>query len=122
MAKKPVKDQEAPPEAALYAIRKQMSDLRVVEKKLARQVLDGLLMKGKRRGDYFIVTPKQTLKISDPELAFQWAAQHNCIDVNTVKAMSIIRREFTVPAGFDIQKTDYLRMAGQNETNSGDDS
>lgn len=110
-------------EEQLYDVRKQMSALRDIEKKLAHEVMDEFMLSGRRRGDRFTIAQKQTLRVVEPELAFQWAAERNCIAVDTTKAMKILRREFEIPECFDIRKTDYLRIAGQHdEINPGDDS
>lgn len=126
MAKKKTqpKKREVPPEEALYQVRKEMSVLRDLEKKLAHEVMDEFTMSGKRRGTHFSIAQKQTLKVVEPELAFQWAAERNCIAVDTSKAMKILRREFEIPECFEIRKTDYLRIGGEHsdEINPGDDS
>lgn len=114
---------EPSPEEKLYDVRKQMSALREVEKKLAFQVLNTMLETKQRRGDRFMVAVKQTLRVAEPELAFKWAAERNCISVDTTKAMRILRREFTIPDFFEVHKTNYLRLAGRpEEINDGDDS
>lgn len=121
MARKKTKGYSA--EDNLYDVRKQMSELREIEKKLVREVMEDFTTSGKRRGDHFTVAQKQTLKVVEPEAAFTWAAERGCITVDTTKAMKILRREFEIPEFFEIRKTDYLRMAGQpTEINSGDDS
>lgn len=111
------------PEQELYEIRKTMSAMRDREKVLAKQVFQEFMENGQRRGEHFVVSVKQTLKVTEPEMAFSWAAERNCLVVDTTKAMAILRREFQTPDFFEIRKTEYLRMAGSNdETNPGDDS
>lgn len=117
------KEYQPSPEEELYQIRKTMSAMRDREKVLTKQVYETMRENGQRRGDHFIVAMKQTLKVTEPEMAFAWAAERNCITVDTTKALKILRREFTIPAFFELRKTEYLRLAGENdETKYGDDS
>lgn len=124
MAKKKTKtkdvvfeDDEITLEEQLYNVRKDIAVLTDLSKKLSDQLLEDMLSKHQTRTDKFRISVRKTLRVTDPDTAFKWAAERNCIDVNTTKAMQLIRRELHVPEGFNIQETNYLTAARHsNET------
>jgi hypothetical protein len=108
-------------EERLYAIRKDIAELTEIAKKMSTQLMEDMIAKGQRRSDYFRIAVRKTLRVTDQDTAFKWAAERNCIDVNTTKAMQLIRRELRVPEGFNVHETSYLTAAGrQHETDSDD--
>lgn len=105
-------------EEQLYAVRKDIAELTELSKKLSAQLMEDMLDRGQTRTEKFRISVRKTLRITEQETAFKWAAERNCIDVNTTKAMQLIRRELHIPAGFSVQETRYLSASGrQNETN-----
>lgn len=108
-------------EDKLYNVRKDILALQALSKKYATQLLESLKESGLRRGERFKISLRQTLKVTENETAFKWAAERNCIDINTSKAMRLIRREFEVPEGFEVQSTEYLSMTGTKQETDADD-
>lgn len=107
------------PEEKLYKVRQDILVLTALSKSLAVKVLESLKEKGTKRGGRFKISLRQTLRVTDHDTAFKWAAERNVMDINTTKAMRLIRREFVVPEGFAVQQTEYLSMrtARNDETN-----
>lgn len=104
-------------EDQLFNVRRDIAELTDLSKKLSAQLLEDMISKGQTRSEKFRISVRKTLRVTDPDTAFKWAAERNCIDVNTTKAMQLIRRELHVPDGFNIQETNYLTAARhQNET------
>lgn len=108
-------------EDQLYNVRRDIAELTDLSKKLAAQLLEDMLAKHQTRTDKFRVSVRKTLRITDPDIAFKWAAERHCIDVNTTKAMQLIRRELHIPDGFNIQETNYLTAARHNNETNFDD-
>lgn len=110
-------DDEVTLEDQLFNVRRGIAELTDLSKKLSAQLLEDMISKGQTRSEKFRISVRKTLRVTDPDTAFKWAAERNCIDVNTTKAMQLIRRELHVPEGFNIQETNYLTAARhQNET------
>lgn len=107
-------------EDRLYDVRTQINHLKLLADKYSAQLLTKMIESGQRRGERFKIAQRQTLKVTEPETAFKWAAERNCIDVNTTKAMQLIRRQFTVPEGFTIQTTEYLTASGKPKSDFAD--
>lgn len=122
MAKKKLtlEDLEPSLEDKLYSVRQEISQLTLLSKKYAHQLMEDMLEHGQRRGKRFKVALRQSLKIVESDTAFKWAAERNCITVDSKKAMQLIRREFTVPEGFEIQSTQYLTLAGKTKETDSD--
>lgn len=106
-------------EDRLYNIRQEILELTALSKRYGAKLLEELKAKGTKRGDRFKISLRQTLKVTDTDAAFKWAAERNVMDINTSKAMRLIRREFVIPEGFAVQQTEYLSMrtARNDETN-----
>lgn len=123
MATKKKKEAEDSIEDKLYNIRKDIAVLTELSKRYAAELLEDMRKNGLRRSEKFKISLRQTLRITDPDTAYKWGEEHNCINVDTSKAMKLIRREFTVPAGFEVQSTEYLstRRAGANDDADSDD-
>lgn len=115
-------DDEETLEDKLYAVRKEIASLTELSKRYANQLMEDMLTKGQRRTSRFKIAIRKTLLVVEPDTAFKWAAERNCIDINTTKAMQLIRRELEIPDGFTVQQTEYLTSAGRQHETDFDDS
>ena len=108
-------DDEETLEDKLYNVRQKILALTELSKKYSTQLLEDFKTKKVRRGSRFKISLRQTLKVTSPEAAKKWAEERNCMDIDTAKAMRLIRREFTVPEGFAINQTEFLSMSRSHD-------
>ena len=95
---------------ALEAVRLNMADQKKVERDLTAQLLDALHAEQIDRAGNYKLSKAISLKVVEPEVAVQWAAQTNCLKVDTSKAMQILRHSFDDPNKYGFERVETERI------------
>lgn len=102
----------------LHTIQGQIEFLQERESELKNELLANLKSQGVtflklENGVTYTRSHRETLKIKDEAAATKWAQEHNCMKIDTGKAMKILRRELKMPKFFGrIIGDDYLTVKG----------
>lgn len=100
----------------LYAVQEQIKFLQEREDELKAELIANLKEQGVshvrlENGTTFTRSHRETLKVKDEEKAWKWATEHNCLKIDSGKAMTILRRELKMPKFFTrVIGEDYLTI------------
>ena len=106
----------------LHAIEMQEAAIKVRREQLREALFESLKAQGVKSvklndGTMYLRSERHTLKpvSTRKEEAWQWAAEHNALKIDTPKAFQILRRELKLPRFFKVEKSEYLivRRPGQ---------
>ncbi len=89
---------------ALGKVRESMADLKKEDTRLTSMLKDALHAENKKEAGNYKISEKITLKVIEPEVALQWAAQTNCLKIDTSKAKEILRHTFEEPEKFGFER------------------
>jgi hypothetical protein len=105
----------------LHAIELQEAAIKVRKEQLREVLFESLKHQGVKSvrledGSMYLRSERHTLKpvSTRKEEAWQWAAEHNALKLDTAKAFQILRRELKLPKFFRIEKSEYLVVRRAN--------
>lgn len=103
----------------LYALKQE--EFKIREDLLKELKVTGLGNIKLESGEIFTKAIRTSFSVTDTQKAHDWAAEKGLVvaKIDTVKANKVLKRELTVPEGFERVDTEYLQVrSGSLEANS----
>src|SRR4051794_24941840 len=106
----------------LHSIQLEKAKLAAEEEQLKEVLFESLKRQGVKsvrltNGVMYLRSYRRTLKPirGKEDQAWQWAADHNCLKIDTSKSLKVLGRELHLPEFFRIDPSEYLvvRRPGQ---------